>query len=161
ARLFELNVFSSVILLRIAASFTLILIPDLILELISLSIIVITSWLMSVRTSLGGDGSDQMGYIVSIGMILMTFGILLHDSLLIVAGIVGVGGQLTLSYFTAGVSKLLSPVWRSGRALQGVMDTHSYGHKIAASVAKGNATFSTIFCWIVILGEALFPIALL
>jgi hypothetical protein len=128
------------------------------LALPALAAIVVTSWLLMVRAGFGGDGSDQMGLLVSIGTLILTLGLILDEPTVRFALLNG--GQLTLSYFVSGFSKLLSPTWRKGAALVGVMSTHSYGHPIAAKISAGSVHFSAIFCWMVILGEALFPVSL-
>lgn len=35
--------------------------------------------------------------------------------------------KLVLAYATSGTAKLLSPVWREGNALAGVLSTHAFG----------------------------------
>ena len=40
------------------------------------------------------------------------------------------------------------------------MGTHSYGHAFGARIASRSVSFSTGFCWLVILSETFFPLAL-
>jgi hypothetical protein len=137
------------------------LIPNTVLATSCLVAVALSSWFLSARTGLGGDGSDQMGYIASVGALLMGAGMLLQNHAVTLAGVLLIAGQLTLSYFIAGFSKVLSSTWRSGLALPGVMDTHNYGHDLAARVSKSSSSFARTFCWLVILGEMLFPFSLL
>jgi hypothetical protein len=123
----------------------------------SLAGIVITGWLLKLRNWLGEDGSDQMGQIVATGATLIAFGLQWQDMQLCFAGDLLIAGQLTISYFLAGVTKLTSFEWRCGRALVGVMGTHTYGHNLAARVASSTRWFSITFCWLVILVETVFP----
>ena len=118
------------------------------------------SWFITVRTGIGGDGSDQMGYIASIGSLITTVGALRNDSLVGFAGVLLVAGQATLSYFVAGFAKLISPTWRNGTALCDVLNTYSHGHASAEAMLT-RPKLSLGLCWLVILGETLFPIVLI
>ena len=149
-----------VLSIRIAAAIGLVITPDALLECAALLVIVGTSWFIQMRSFLGGDGADQMGQVVSIGALLIAAGIAFGQLGLSFAGTLLIAGQLLISYFVAGFSKLLSAEWRSGQAVVGVMGTHSYGHGAAARVAAGSVLFSACFCWFVILTEALFPLAM-
>jgi hypothetical protein len=122
--------------------------------------LVATGWLFKLRNWLGEDGADQMGQVVASGALLTAVGLQLRDPGVCLAGALLVGGQLTISYFLAGTAKLVSPEWRSGRALVGVMGTAAYGHPYAARVASGNAWLPVAFCWGVIVIETAFPLAL-
>jgi hypothetical protein len=76
------------------------------------------------------------------------------------SGILLIGGQLALSYFIARFSKLLSPIWRKGMAVVGVMATHTYGHSLAARAYRRSAIVGFTVCWLVIVADGLFPLAL-
>jgi hypothetical protein len=119
-------------------------------------LLIATYWLLAERTWLGADGSDQMGQIVCIGALLISTGLTFHKLDVSFAGTLLIGGQLTISYFVSGFSKLLSPAWRRGIAIVGVMGTHSYGHGVAAKISSRNARLARLFCWLVIGGETLF-----
>jgi hypothetical protein len=146
--------------IRIAAAVGLMVAPDPPFQCVALLVIVATSWFLAVRSWLGDDGADQMGQVVSIGAFLIAAGIALNQLALSFAGTLFIAGQLVISYFFAGFSKLLSAEWRLGRALVGVMGTHSYGHTLGARVASRSVVFSICFCWLVILSETLFPVAI-
>lgn len=122
-----------------------------------LAAVVATGWLFKLRNWLGEDGSDQMGQITATGALLTACGLQWQDLALALAGCLLVAGQLTISYFLAGTAKLVSFEWRSGRALVGVMGTRAYGHALAARLASSHAWFPIVFCWFVILVEAVFP----
>lgn len=126
-----------------------------------LALIILTSLILKLRTWLGEDGADQMGHLVSIGALAMAVGMALPDRGLALAGVVLIAGQLTISYFFAGYTKLLSSDWRNGSAVVGVMGTHSYGHDAAAAVLGASAAASVAACWAVMVPEALFPLALI
>jgi hypothetical protein len=147
--------------LRIAAAVGLILTPRAGWAAVALLVIIATSWFLTMRSWLGGDGSDEMGQIVSIGVLLIALGIWLNQLTLSFAGTLLIGGQLTISYFFAGFAKLLSAEWRQGRAMVGVTGTHIYGHALTARVFGGSAVLSKCFCWLVIISETLFPLFIL
>jgi hypothetical protein len=126
----------------------------------ALGVALLSSFYMSFRASVGGDGSDQMGVLLIIGLLLMNVGALFHDQSIAFSGALLLGGQATLSYFVAGFSKLISPTWRSGAAIVGVMGTESYGHDFAALVVVRTRTAALAVCWAVILTEVAFPLIL-
>ena len=128
---------------------------------LALCFLTITTWLLTARTMYGGDGSDQMGIIVSIATTVMALGCAIRSRDFFFAGVLLAGGQLTLSYLIAGFSKWISPVWRSGRAMPGVMTTFTYGHGFAAQFATDRTRAAKILCWTVFVGETIFPFALL
>jgi hypothetical protein len=146
--------------IRIAAAIGLLLTPNAAWACAALAAIVLTSWFLTMRCWLGGDGADEIGQIVSIGALLMAAGLASGQLGLSFAGTLLVAGQLTISYFFAGLSKLLSAEWRDGRALVGVMGTHSYGHALAARAVSRSPMLPAAACWLVILCETLFPVAL-
>lgn len=91
----------------------------------------------------------------------MAGGLMADDPYVAAAGILLIAGQLILSYFVAGMSKLVSSTWRSGNALPGVMGTFQYGHPLSSSVAMRSRVASVTICWLVILGETAFAAAFL
>ncbi len=159
-RLFRERSTAWVLSIRLAAAIGLMVTPDAPLECIALLVIITTSCFVTTRTWLGSDGADEIGQIASIGALLIATGLAFNQLLLAFAGTLLIGGQLTIAYFFAGFSKLLSSEWRHGRALVGVMGTHSYGHALAARAFSRSKTFSVCSCWLVILCETLFPLAM-
>jgi hypothetical protein len=145
---------------RIVAAIAVILLTSTFLQCVALLVIITSSWFIEERSWLGGDGSDQMGQIASIGALLMAAGLAFNQLALSFSGTLLIGGQLIISYFFAGVSKLFSPEWRHGRALVGAMGTHSYGHSHAAYLFSRSFIVSAGLCWLVIIGETLFPLAI-
>jgi hypothetical protein len=132
-----------------------------VIRLVLLIAIVLTGILLRWRRWLSDDGSDQMGQIVAIGAAVMALGLVFHDPGFAFAGTLLIAGQLCIAYFVGGVAKLVSPEWRSGRALAGIMGTRSFGHRIAAHVANSSAGFSQVFCVSLIIIETAFPLAIL
>jgi hypothetical protein len=69
--------------------------------------------------------------------------------------------QTTLSYFVAGISKLVSREWRNGTAIVGIFATEAYGHDWIFRLLERIPSLKLPGAWAVILFETLFPIALL
>jgi hypothetical protein len=113
-----------------------------------------------LRAGYGGDGSDQMGVVVLLGLALVVIGVWTGSDLTMLAGAVLNAGQLTIAYCVSGVSKWMSPIWRSGVALVGVMGTHTYGHGIAADIVARSPGIPLYGCWLIFVTESLFPLAL-
>jgi hypothetical protein len=95
--------------------------------------------LICYRVYIGNDGSDQMATILIVGALLMSLGLSQQDNLLTFSGILLVGGQAILAYFASGAAKFISPTWRSGDALSGVMNTQTYGVIAHADVRRAGA----------------------
>jgi hypothetical protein len=120
--------------------------------------IIASCFYFNLRTFFGGDGSDQMGLVVTIGSTLICLGLYLGDRTLSLSGVVWICGQATLAYFVAGASKLFSPAWRSGGAVFGVMKTETYGNRWAVKFLETNRLASYLIGWFVILAELAFPL---
>jgi hypothetical protein len=149
-----------ILTIRIIAAIALLFVPGAGSECIALVAIIATSWFLAVRTWLATDGSDQIAQIACVGALLIAMGVFFKQSKLSFAGALLVGGQLTLAYFFGGITKLLSAEWRHGRALVGIMGTHSFGHALGARILARSSLLALILCWLVILCETLFPLAL-
>lgn len=106
------------------------------------------------------DGSDKMGMIAMSGTLVTGTGALLGDPALALAGVLIAGGQLTVCYMVAGVSKTFFADWRSGAELAAIMATEAAGTPFAARLVRIRPV-ALAATWGVILGEALFPLALL
>lgn len=115
---------------------------------------------ISARAGVGTDGSDQMGLLIALGLMLMAFAQLADDPGVMFGAVLLLGGQGVLAYFISGASKFLSPVWRSGAAILGVMNTRVYGHDWAVSLVSRSSLAATAVCWVIICAEVLFPLVL-
>lgn len=107
----------------------------------------------------GTSGADKMGVIVLAGTLLGAIALVRNDIDLLLAACLVSGGQLLICYHVAGVSKLLQPTWRSGAELQGVMAHPVWGVPWAAAMVHSR-TVALLASWALMLGEALFPLAL-
>jgi hypothetical protein len=68
--------------------------------------------------------------------------------------------QGCLSYFVAGIAKVISPVWRSGEAVRRILGTRTYGSRRSASLVSGRDGVCVALSWLVMLFECTFPLAL-
>jgi hypothetical protein len=71
-----------------------------------------------------------------------------------------IAAQAVLSYATAGISKLISPVWRSGRSLILIFNTASYGSREVSRWLTRVPTLGFAGSWMVIIFECAMPLAL-
>jgi hypothetical protein len=111
------------------------------------------------RRLLGGDGAEQMTTLVLAATLLA---VLPHTSeARIHLAVAFIGAQATLSYVTAGIAKLLSPVWRSGAALPVIMGTEIHGHPRVASALAHWRRSAAVLGWSVIAFECLFPLLII
>jgi hypothetical protein len=106
---------------RLLAALSLLLGPNTMPQMaVAWTVVALTTVAVQSAHQLGGeDGSDQMIAILSISFsITLIFG---GCPGVLQAGLYFIGAQSVLSYTTAGVAKILSPEWRNGTAVQGVL----------------------------------------
>jgi hypothetical protein len=160
-QLYSVRTVQAVLCARIAAAVALLLPRASAADLPASLLILLSCGYLARRTRFGGDGSDQMGMVLALGVTLMSAGRAAGDPPLAWCGVLAICGQALLAYPAAGIAKWVSPVWRSGVAVPRVMDTQSYGHAAAARLAAGSPLLSRALCWLIILSESLFPVVLL
>lgn len=68
------------------------------------------------------------------------------------------GAQALLAYFTSGFVKAISPVWRAGQAMSGVMRTSSYGDAKLHRFLRKYPAVEKAAAWGVIVGETAVPL---
>ncbi len=95
-----------------------------------LGVVVLSTAALMLRTTYGLEGSDQLVLIVFIALALVA---LRPTVIAMQLGLWFITLQACLAYFTAGIYKVTSPVWRDGSALTGVLGTLSYGNPMLAS----------------------------
>jgi hypothetical protein len=113
--------------------------------------LVATTLLLSWRREWGNDGSDHMSSVVLVTA-FVAYGPL-SDGFLETTGLVYLCVQACLAYGTAGVAKLVSPVWRSGAALGLVLDTATYGHARTAAALQRYVQIGQLMTWSVVVAE--------
>jgi len=112
----------------------------------------------SFRQILGEDGSDQMNSVIAVSLALCLGPIstpVARD-----LGLWFITAQACLAYFSAGVAKLISPIWRNGSAVQRIFDTGSYGMRSVGGALAGRREIGLMLCWGVMVFEVLFPLVL-
>lgn len=117
----------TLLLTRLTAGLVLLLSPAFLMVIGSWPVVAITTLLAGRLVTYGGDdGSDQMLTIMSVAFaVVLPLG--LADQRIAKAGLYFVGAQACLAYSAAGIAKLISPDWRSGIAIRGVLSTRTYG----------------------------------
>jgi hypothetical protein len=119
-----------------------------------LAVIVAVSVALVTRCQYGHDGADQMMFICTVVFLIANATQVVEPVLWFVAG------QSALAYATAGIAKLVSPVWRSGKALPGVLRTRLYGNAAVYGHIVGRPRLAQLLSWSVIIFECSFPAAL-
>jgi len=110
--------------------------------------------LVAIRSSYSLDGAYQMYMMLLLG--LFASSLFSFESNLAYLALGFIGAELILSYFIAGFSKLLSPVWRSGYALYAVFSTRTYGSVFIYNLLRKHKLIASILGWVVILFEVSF-----
>jgi hypothetical protein len=81
----------------------------------------ITAGYLRMRRQMGGSGAEQLTFIV-----LVTFALVLLAGGSDAARRLGDGfiaAEVVLAYLAAGVAKAVSPTWRNGKAMTGILST--------------------------------------
>lgn len=76
-------------------------------------------------------------------------------------GLLYIAAVSGLAYVTAGVTKLMTPAWRSGEALAWVVNLQSFGSSAAAHVLIPRTRTRVTLSWLVMLAETMAPLAVL
>lgn len=119
---------------------------------IALTILIIA---YNYRSRYALDGADQFS---TISLTALSFCFLLEPKNFESYFLFFVGFQLSLSYFIAGIYKLTSLHWLSGKALTFIFAGNVYGNKYILKVLKGYPKIGTILSTIVIIWEVSFPV---
>jgi hypothetical protein len=125
---------------------------------IALAVSLAFRFLLRRQRLLGGDGAEQLTTLTLTAALLAVVPVPSERRVQIAVAFVAM--QLMLSYTTAGVAKLLSPVWRRGDALAGILDTETYGHPAARAVLHRFPSVGAVLGWLVITFECGFPLLL-
>jgi hypothetical protein len=112
--------------------------------------------LLMLRTSYGNDGADQMCLIVLLAAAIAR--VSMAHSAVLEAALWFIALQACLSYATSGIAKLSGRAWRDGTGLVGILSTRTYGMPALATLLARSPVLATGVSWIIIAGEALFPL---
>lgn len=124
----------------------------------AVAVIVAASLLTHVRSTYGGDGSQQMNLVIGVSL-LLGFNPWVRPAVGGVA-LVFIVAQSCLAYFTSGVAKLVSPIWMHGDPLVGIMGTTAYGSPLGYRLVSVDARTRKAICISMVLLETAFPIGL-
>jgi hypothetical protein len=113
--------------------------------------------LLRLRMMQGFDGADRMHTVIW-GAVAVYAGVSSPAARIYAVGFIAL--QSCLAYWTSGVAKLASPVWRSGQALPLIFRTIAFGSPLAR-LAVSRASLALVLCWAVMLLEVLGPFAVL
>lgn len=108
------------------------------------------------RNPYGRDGSDQMSGVINSYRVATAFipdRDASNDVFLRAVNI-----QTTVSYVASGLAKAISHTWRSGRALEMVLETDMYGHTPAAKFFVRHPRLSRLLTWSTIAWESGYPL---
>ncbi|MDB5006358.1 MAG: hypothetical protein JWP45_751 [Mucilaginibacter sp.] len=143
-----------ILLARMICGIYLLVIPNSIISGCALALIVITSLMLSIRNTIGNDGSDQMSVILGISLLISA---VFKDIRIKELSLYFIATQSILSYVIAGIAKLASKKWRSGIAVFQIMNTESFGSKKVAGYLKvAHPIAGVITAWHIMTVEALF-----
>ena len=107
----------------------------------------------------GFDGSDKMAKVVLAGVATANIGF--GSPMVVMWASAFIAAHACLAYGASGVAKVVSPSWRSGRALAGIVATRSFGDRRASAVLVGHPGWSRLLAWMAIAWECAVPLALL
>jgi hypothetical protein len=113
-------------------------------------------WLLYLRCPYGWDGADQMAVIVLVPLAAARW-IGGHGPEIALAFI---AAQLCVSYWSAGIWKAVSPVWRQEPTLTGILRTRGYGNQTLANFLESRPHASKALGWLVVATEMTVPMAL-
>lgn len=133
--------------------------PFLVVGRCALVALAITTTLFRRRRVIGGDGAEQMSDIVLISALLAVLPV--PGDGRITLAVIFIAAQSVLSYFTSGVAKLVSPMWRSGSALPAILGTYNHGLAPVSRIMQPRPAVGFVLGWTVIMFEVLFPLVLI
>jgi hypothetical protein len=151
--------FLGLLVFRLAGLSLFFLSSDQVVQAAGLTAVLISLLLAGFRYRYGQDGSDQM-------FLLLTTALTLRWWFTSSPGVDQVclwfvALQATLAYTVSGLAKVISPTWRSGRAVAGIFNTRQYGHHQIATLLARRPGVSRLVAWGVFGFEVAFPLAFL
>ncbi len=117
------------------------------------------SLVSQVRSSYGGDGSQQMNVLIG-AAILLGFNPWVGPQVAMVT-LVFIAAQSCFAYCTSGMSKIVSSVWMRGDPLVGILSTTAYGSPLGLRLVLGLSGTRRLFALTMVAFEASFPLAVI
>lgn len=104
----------------------------------------------------GGDGAEQMATIVLVSGAAAAP--LWPGDTRVTIAVLFVAAQIVLAYATSGIAKAISPVWRDGTGLTGILSTVQHGTPSLGRWLLTHRSIAVVMSWSVILWECAFPL---
>lgn len=125
-----------------------------------LSLLVVTQLYILLRSGgVGRVGSDSISFVVcGAAWLALVLG---RDRLTASAGLWFIAATVCWSYLVAGVSKLASPSWRSGRSITDLLSTRAYGSRWLSRHVAPRPRLAWFLSWTTLLWECAFPLVLI
>ncbi|SDK49412.1 hypothetical protein SAMN04487820_108246 [Actinopolyspora mzabensis] len=123
------------------------------------AVLTASNYALHLRTPYGSDGSEHISMITYTS--LLASRLARSDERAQQACLHFIALQSCLSYGVAGISKLVSPVWRNGTAVRDIFRTHMYGHSRVYELLKSKPWAARLLAWVTITGETGFPLVLI
>jgi hypothetical protein len=117
-------------------------------------LILIGILLNGIRNIYGSDGSDHMNIVIYVSAVI--YGLSAESILSQNLSLWFISIQYILSLFIAGIYKLSSEIWRSGKALPGIMSMKHYGNHKIYDTLKSHKNISILLSWYIILIQCIF-----
>jgi hypothetical protein len=118
------------------------------------TLILISTFAHHLRLPIGTDGSDHMNAIV---LTTGTIGLFFSSYKIYVVCAIFITAQLMLSYWVAGIAKIISVDWRLGGSTSCILSTWTYGLPPVGEFIHRHMLLSRLIDWSVIVFELLFP----
>jgi hypothetical protein len=123
---------------------------------IAVAYIAATNYLLHFRIRYGTDGTEHMSLLTY--ATLTASRIFSKDEKAKEACAWFLAGQTNLSYFAAGLSKLVGAPWRNGMAMPGIFRTTVYGDKRVYELLKKRPKLAKAAGWAVVVSELAMPL---
>lgn len=117
---------------------------------IAVLVILAARLLLVLRSPMSRDAGDSMTFVVCTGVAVC---LLVSNQSAQNLALYYIASQLLLSYIVAGTAKAVSPTWRSGDAIPGVLNTIGHGSPTVGVFLKRHASLSRALCWSVVMFE--------
>lgn len=121
-------------------------------------LIVTSNVVISTYKQVGNDGADQMNNIIFISAV---FFFLFPSQAVKISAILFIAGQSLLSYFTAGLAKLLSPIWLKTNAVGSILGSLSYGQPFLYRTLQKWQWLGRLLSIFIVAFEVLLPFCIL
>ncbi|WP_292811855.1 hypothetical protein [Microbacterium sp.] len=125
---------------------------------VALCLLVIAFTSLRVLRRVGGDGAEQMASIVLIATALVAPAF--PGDVRVALAVAFIAAQAVLAYLTSGVAKFVSPVWRDGTGLRGILSTVDHGTPAIGRWLGRHPGLSVAASWATIGFECGFVLAL-